>query len=174
MAADISSGKRPSCPTDPSQTQWLQERIWDVITTCWSDKPKQRYNLSIVHYIFSTLGRQDLFIESPPGSYNNLIHLVGELLCTSLILPLDPNGLAALRTVQECISKTSLSSVEVVALVETFHEVFFSCQNSPQSLKPLVIRPYWICHPLYGVPCLACGTDFIPTPSSLDQKSSPM
>jgi hypothetical protein len=45
--------KRPSRPTDPSQNQWLQDPVWDTIVTCWSNKPEQRYELSVMHNTFS-------------------------------------------------------------------------------------------------------------------------
>jgi hypothetical protein len=59
VIADIRSGKRPSRPTDPSQNQWLQDCIWDTITTCWNDEPKQRYELSVVYRVFSGYSLQD-------------------------------------------------------------------------------------------------------------------
>jgi hypothetical protein len=55
MADDITRGKRPSRPTDPSQNKWLQDPVWDAITTCWSDLPEQRYELSIVYHVFSSM-----------------------------------------------------------------------------------------------------------------------
>jgi hypothetical protein len=64
VIANIRLGKRPPRPTDPSQNQWLQDRIWDTITTCWSDKPEQRYELSVVYRVFSEYGqREDQDVE---------------------------------------------------------------------------------------------------------------
>jgi hypothetical protein len=57
MAYNITYGKRPSRPTDPSQNKWLQDPVWDAIMTCWSDTPKQRYELSIVYHVFSGDGQ---------------------------------------------------------------------------------------------------------------------
>ena len=58
-------GKRPSRPTDPTQNQWLYDPVWDVITTCWSDKPKRRCELSVVHHVFSTSGLQNSEPDKP-------------------------------------------------------------------------------------------------------------
>jgi hypothetical protein len=133
---DIRHVKRPSRPTDPSQNQWLQDRVWNIITTCWSDKPEQRYELSVVYHVFSTPNTQDALVEFPPVGRKNLILLAEELLYTFLMLPLDPGELAVLRKVQEYIfnvismdgtSPPSLSSAEAAALAETSHEVSFPC-----------------------------------------------
>jgi hypothetical protein len=51
--------ERPSRPTDPSQNQWLQDPVWDMIVTCWSAKPEQRCELSVMHRIFSTSSLRD-------------------------------------------------------------------------------------------------------------------
>jgi hypothetical protein len=58
MNACIRRGERPSRPTDPTQNRWLDDPVWDVITTCWSDKPNQRCELSVVHRVFSTSSLQ--------------------------------------------------------------------------------------------------------------------
>jgi hypothetical protein len=59
VIADIRDGKRPSRPRNSSRNRWLQDPVWDVITTCWSDKPEQRCKLSIVYQVFSEYGRQE-------------------------------------------------------------------------------------------------------------------
>ena len=59
VIADIRLGKRPLRPTDPNQNRWLQGHVWDTITTCWSDKPEQRYELSAVYHAFSEYGQQE-------------------------------------------------------------------------------------------------------------------
>jgi hypothetical protein len=130
MIADIRDGERPSRPTDPSQNQWLQDHIWDTITTCWNNKPEQRCELSVVHHILSMPSSQGTLVEFPPVSRKNLIVLVEELLYMFLILPLDPGERAMLRKIQRCISNmisrdrpsTSLSA----ELGETFRKVLFS------------------------------------------------
>ena len=136
VITNVKHSKQPPRPTDPNQNQWLQDRVWDTITTCWSDKPQQRCELSVVHHIFSTSSSQDLLIELPPVGRENLIQLADELLYTFLVLPLDPDQRTALRTTQEYISDvisrdgtppTILSSAEVVALMKPFHEVPFPC-----------------------------------------------
>ena len=55
----ITRGERPSRPRDPSQTQWLPDRVWGVITTGWSDKPERRCELSVMHHLFSTTSPQE-------------------------------------------------------------------------------------------------------------------
>jgi hypothetical protein len=105
-----------------------------MITTCWSDKPQQRCELSIVYRVFSTPSRPDLLIELPPVGHENLILLADELLYAFLILPLNPGERATLGKMQKYISnvvsgdKTSpagSSLAESVALVETFRKVPF-------------------------------------------------
>jgi hypothetical protein len=59
VITDIGYGKRPSRPMDPSQNKWLQDRVWDTITTCWSADPGQRYKLSVVHRVFLGYDLQD-------------------------------------------------------------------------------------------------------------------
>ena len=53
MATDICAGKRPPCPIDSSQSQLLQNPVWNVITTGWHDELKQRCTLSLMHRTFS-------------------------------------------------------------------------------------------------------------------------
>jgi hypothetical protein len=65
----IKSGQRPSRPTDSSSNQWLQDRIWDAITTCWSDKPEDRRELSTVYHVFSTPNRRNANLDKP-GNLN--------------------------------------------------------------------------------------------------------
>ena len=50
---DIRSGQRPLRPTNPSRNQWLQDPVWDAIVTCWKNEPALRYELSVVHDVFS-------------------------------------------------------------------------------------------------------------------------
>ena len=99
LITHIRCGKRPSRPTDPSQNRWLQDRVWDTITTCWSNEPQQRCELSVVHHIFSTPGPQDALAEFPPVGRENLIRLAEELLYMFLVLPIDPGERAILRTI---------------------------------------------------------------------------
>ena len=56
----IGSGERPARPGNQSQNQWLQDRIWDVITTGWNHKPKRRCALSIMHHIFLHPSQQEV------------------------------------------------------------------------------------------------------------------
>jgi hypothetical protein len=134
VTANIRRGKRPSHPTDPSQNRWLQGRIWDMITTCWSGKPEQRWELSVVHYVFSTPNYQDALAEVPPVGHENLTRLAEELWYTFLILPLGSGEHATLEKMQKYIynaisrgrtSPTTLSSAEAAASVETLREVPF-------------------------------------------------
>jgi hypothetical protein len=137
---NIRHGKRPSRPTDPNQNQWLQDHIWDTITTCWSEKPQQRHKLSVVHHIFSMPSPQDTLVKFPPVDRKNLIQLADEFLNTFITLPLHPAGLAKLRAVQKYVydvisgdrtPPSGMPAVEVAVLAETFREVPFPCQNLP-------------------------------------------
>ena len=58
VIADIRLGKRPPRPTDPSRNRWLQDHVWDMIETCWSNEPGQRSELFALHHVFSTIGPQ--------------------------------------------------------------------------------------------------------------------
>ena len=181
VIADIRPVRRPSRPLDPSQNRWLLDRVWDVIETCWSDKPERRYELPVVCHVFLTPSCQDALFESPPVGRENLIRLAGELLYTFSILPLDPGERATLRTMQEYISKAisrggtspaNLSSTEAAALAETSREVSFSHRIFPQSLKFPTVRQRRSYHPTYDLPRFACGSGFTPTPSSSNHRSS--
>lgn len=57
IITDIRHGKRPSRPTDPGCNRWLQDPVWGAITICWSDKPQQRYKLSVVYRVFAKYGQ---------------------------------------------------------------------------------------------------------------------
>jgi hypothetical protein len=126
--------ERPPRPTDPDQNLWLHDQIWDMITICWSNEPRRRCELSVMHHVFSAPSCQKLLVQYPPVSRKNLIRLAEELLYTFLILPLDPNELAMLTTVQEYISNTisiggtpllSFSLAAAVVPAERFHQVPF-------------------------------------------------
>jgi hypothetical protein len=59
VVADIALGKRPPRPTDPSQNQWLQDPVWDMITACWSGESERRPKLSAVYRVFLKYGRRE-------------------------------------------------------------------------------------------------------------------
>jgi hypothetical protein len=135
MINNIRRGIPPSRPTNPSQNQRLQDRVWDMITTSWNGKPTYRCELSVMHHILSAPSLPDALVEFPPVGRKNLIQLAEELLYTFLVLPLDPHQRVTLRTVHEYISNvisrdeaspTVLSSAEVAAVTETRHEVILS------------------------------------------------
>jgi hypothetical protein len=139
MITHIKSGQRPPRPLDPTQNQWSHDRVWDTITTCWSEKPQRRCELSVMSHVFSTPRRQDLLVELPPAGRKNLVPLAEELLYTFLILPLDPGERATLRKTQEYIYKvissdrtstTVLSPAEAAAWGGTFLKVSFPPLNS--------------------------------------------
>ena len=179
---DITDGKRPSIPKDPSQKRWLNDRIWDVITTSWDGKSQFRCELTVVHYAFSTPNRRDTLVEFPPVNRKNLLQLAEELLYTFLVLPLGPHQRATLREVHEYISnviskeKASpaiLSSAKATTFIKTRQEVFLPHYISPQSLNHVVVRQlrsYY--RPPYHLLRFAYGSDFTLTPSSLTRKSS--
>ena len=146
----IRCGDRPSRPTDssqnrdhiwdttpttdPSQNRWLQDQIWDTITTCWSGYPERRCELSVVYRVFLAPSPPDVLLEFPPVGRKNLVWLVEELSYTFLILPLDPPQRSTLRIMQEYISnvilrgetsETSSALADAVALAETFRKVPF-------------------------------------------------
>jgi hypothetical protein len=56
---DARRGERPPRPTDPSRNQWLQDPVWDAITTCWSNEPEERCELDVVYDVFLTLSPQN-------------------------------------------------------------------------------------------------------------------
>jgi hypothetical protein len=105
-----------------------------VIKTCWSDKPEQRYTLSVMRHIFLTPSRWDALVDFPPVGRKNLIQLSKELLYTFPVPPLEADKLATLRITQKYIynvvssggtTSTGLSSAEVAASAEAFHKVSF-------------------------------------------------
>ena len=178
---DITGGKRPARPTDPSQKRWLNDRIWDVITTSWDSKPQWRCELPVVYYAFLTPNRRDAQDEFPPVNRENLLRLAGELLHMFLVFPLDPRKRAILREVQEYIynviskdgaSPAVLSSTKVAAFIRTRREVFLLRYIFTQSLNHVVVRQLRSYRPPYDLLHFAYGSGFIPTPSSSTRKSS--
>ena len=61
----IRCGEKPSRPMDPTQNQWLHDPVWDMITTCWNDKPRRRCELPVVHHVFSTSSLQNTKPDKP-------------------------------------------------------------------------------------------------------------
>jgi hypothetical protein len=178
---DIADSKRPPRPTDSSQKRWLNDRIWDVITTCWDGRPQWRCELSVVHHAFSTPNRYGVLAEFPPVNRENLLQLAEELLHVFLVLPLGPHQRATLRKVQEYISNviskdgaspSILSSAKAAAFIKTRQEVFLPCYISPQFLKHVVVRRIRSYCPPCHVLRFVYGSEFIPTPSSSTCKYS--
>lgn len=56
---DVQGGVRPSRPTDPSQNQWLQDHVWDMIIAGWHREPKQRCELHVLYPVFFTPDQQE-------------------------------------------------------------------------------------------------------------------
>ncbi|KAF9649106.1 kinase-like protein [Thelephora ganbajun] len=56
----IKSGERPSRPTNPDGTRWLQDSVWDMITTCWSKDPNERWKVPAMRDLFSMLSLQEV------------------------------------------------------------------------------------------------------------------
>jgi len=52
----IKSGKRPLRPRNQGARQWLQRRVWDMITICWSDDPTKRWEVPVMRELFLTVG----------------------------------------------------------------------------------------------------------------------
>jgi hypothetical protein len=61
----IRRGEKPSRPTDPTQNRWLHDPVWDMITTCWSDKLRRRCELPVMHHVFSTPSSQNAKPDEP-------------------------------------------------------------------------------------------------------------
>jgi len=59
MIVDIYYGKRPPHTTNTRWSRLSQPRVWDVITTGWSRKPKERCELSAMHDAFSAAGQRE-------------------------------------------------------------------------------------------------------------------
>ena len=57
MVTYIHAGERPSRPTDPSQTQWLDDSAWDVITASWRYEPEERCKPFVMHHAISKSNR---------------------------------------------------------------------------------------------------------------------
>jgi len=57
---DVEDGMRPPRPTDPSQSWWLQDPVWDVINAGWHSRPEQRCELRMVYRVFLTSGQQEV------------------------------------------------------------------------------------------------------------------
>ena len=53
----IVAGNRPPRPTD---TRWLQDHIWNVITTCWSEKQEQRMAIHVIYNQLLVAGVQEI------------------------------------------------------------------------------------------------------------------
>lgn len=54
----IQSGERPSRPKHLDGVQWLQDRIWVMITACWSEDPDTRWEVSAMQELFRMLSLQ--------------------------------------------------------------------------------------------------------------------
>ena len=131
---DVRRARRPPRPSDPSQNQWLRDRVWDMIKTCWDEKPERRCELFVMRRVFSTPSSHDLFVGFPPAGCKNLIRLAEEIFYTFLVHPLDPGLRATLGAMQEYISNVmskdgpsppTLSSADAAALSKRLNEVSF-------------------------------------------------
>ena len=70
MITDIRDGQRPYRPMDASQSRLLQDPVWDMITTGWSQEPEKRRELSVMRDTFVTSSRLGVY----PGNLNNQNH----------------------------------------------------------------------------------------------------
>jgi len=59
MVYEVRAGRRPSRPTGSGQSRWLQDPVWDAITSGWHDRPKQRCQLSDMYNTFSLHNQQN-------------------------------------------------------------------------------------------------------------------
>jgi len=55
VAFCIQFGERPLRPRNQDANQWLWDRVWDMITTCWSEDPKERWRITTMDKLFSIL-----------------------------------------------------------------------------------------------------------------------
>lgn len=60
IVGHITDGERPSRPMNPSQSRWLPDSVWEVIEVGWRHKSDQRCELSVLHHVFSTVGRREV------------------------------------------------------------------------------------------------------------------
>jgi hypothetical protein len=81
---DIRHGKRPPRPRDANQNRWLQDPVWDAISTCWKNEPAYRYELSVVYEIFSTPNSQGTQGAKPEKSGDLCLRNSGNLTITEL------------------------------------------------------------------------------------------
>ena len=63
----IKRGVRPPRPADQRRNRWLQDPVWDVITTGWSETPEERCETSVVHRVFlaSSNTAEPIHLEQP-------------------------------------------------------------------------------------------------------------
>jgi len=57
-AFDSVAPERPARPTRQSQNRWLSDPVWEAITTGWHEEPSERCELSVLHHVFLTSGRE--------------------------------------------------------------------------------------------------------------------
>jgi len=57
VASRIQSGERPLRPGNQDANRWLQDRVWDVITTCWNNDPAMGWEVPAVRELFSAGNR---------------------------------------------------------------------------------------------------------------------
>ena len=84
MVKDIRHGKRPPRPRDSNQNRWLQDPVWDAISTCWKNEPASRYELSVVYEIFSMPSSQGTQGAKPEKSGDLCLRNSGNLTITEL------------------------------------------------------------------------------------------
>lgn len=79
IAFPIIHGVRPSRPPDLIQGKWLQDPVWNVITTGWSEKPEQRCELPVMHHIFlaSSITIESIHFEQPSVKVGVLLEQLG-------------------------------------------------------------------------------------------------
>ena len=59
-------GERPPRPTN---ARWLQDHIWNMIMTCWSERREQRWDVRAMYNQFSTSSIQEV-PDAEPGNWN--------------------------------------------------------------------------------------------------------
>jgi len=55
VVSRIQSGERPLRPRNRDANQWLRDRVWDMVVTCWSQDPtERRWEVRAVRKLFSS------------------------------------------------------------------------------------------------------------------------
>jgi len=71
-------------PPRPPPTRWLQDPIWNMITTCWGENREQRWDIRAVYNQFLVSSIQEI-VAGEQGNRNNsqtVIYIEGVVPCS--------------------------------------------------------------------------------------------